>query len=433
MKVLMFGWEFPPHISGGLGTACAGLTKAILRQGVDIIFVVPHAYGDEDQSQMQLVGANSIKVKVNRYHFGEDNVTEKNLQYITIGSNLIPYVSEEDYYDIINNRVTVDRQFKNHAVGQRTTINLQGGYGGGLMEEVGNYAYIASEIAKQFDFDVIHAHDWMTYDAGIAAKNVSGKPLVVHVHATEFDRSGMNVNQVVYDMERRGMHNADKVLTVSNLTRNIVINHYGVPESKVTTVYNGVEAIGAQSSLHFEKTFGDKVVTFLGRITYQKGPEYFLEAAAKVLQRKKNVKFVMAGSGDMLEKMMWRAAELGISKNFFFTGFLRGDDVIHMLSISDVYVMPSVSEPFGISPLEAMRSNVPVIISKQSGVSEVLQHAIKVDFWDVDSMADAIHGIISYDALGNMFREYGKKEVDKFKWDNAAKRIKEEYKVLSEK
>lgn len=433
MKVLMFGWEFPPHISGGLGTACAGLTKAILRQGVDIIFVVPHAYGDEDQSQMQLVGANSIKVKVNRYHFGEDNITEKNLQYITIGSNLIPYVSEEDYYDIINNRVTVVRQFKNHAVGQRTTINLQGGYGGGLMEEVGNYAYIASEIAKQFDFDVIHAHDWMTYDAGIAAKNVSGKPLVVHVHATEFDRSGMNVNQVVYDMERRGMHNADKVLTVSNLTRNIVINHYGVPESKVTTVYNGVEAIGAQSSLHFEKTFGDKVVTFLGRITYQKGPEYFLEAAAKVLQRKKNVKFVMAGSGDMLEKMMWRAAELGISKNFFFTGFLRGDDVIHMLSISDVYVMPSVSEPFGISPLEAMRSNVPVIISKQSGVSEVLQHAIKVDFWDVDSMADAIHGIISYDALGNMFREYGKKEVDKFKWDNAAKRIKEEYKVLSEK
>ena len=433
MKVLMFGWEFPPHISGGLGTACAGLTKAILRQGVDIIFVVPHAYGDEDQSQMQLVGANSIKVKVNRYNFGEDNITENNLQYITIGSNLIPYVSEVDYYDIIYHRVTVDRQFKMHAKGSTTTINLQGGYGGSLMEEVSNYAYIASEIAKQFDFDVIHAHDWMTYDAGIAAKNVSGKPLVVHVHATEFDRSGMNVNQVVYDMERRGMQNADKVLTVSNLTRNIVINHYGVPESKVTTVYNGVEAIGAKSSLHFEKTFDDKVVTFLGRITYQKGPEYFLEAAAKVLQRKKNVKFVMAGSGDMLEKMMWRAAELGISKNFFFTGFLRGDDVIHMLSISDVYVMPSVSEPFGISPLEAMRSNVPVIISKQSGVSEVLQHAIKVDFWDVDSMADAIHGIISYDALGNMFREYGKKEVDKFKWDNAAKRIKEEYKVLSEK
>lgn len=433
MKVLMFGWEFPPHISGGLGTACLGLTKAMLRQGVEIIFVVPRAYGDEDQSQMQLVGANSIRVRINHYLFGETETKKSNLQYVTIGSNLVPYVSEEEYFDIINNKVTVDRQFKVHAAGgTEGTIDLRGGYGGGLMNEVSSYAFIAAEIARKFQFDVIHAHDWMTYDAGIAAKNVSGKPLVVHVHATEFDRSGMHVNQVVYDMERRGMHCADKVLTVSNLTRNIVVNHYGIPESKVTTVYNGVEAIGAKSSLHFEKSFDDKVVTFLGRITYQKGPEYFLEAAAKVLQRKKNVKFVMAGSGDMLEKMMWRAAELGISKNFFFTGFLRGDDVIHMLSISDVYVMPSVSEPFGISPLEAMRSNVPVIISKQSGVAEVLQHAIKVDFWDVDSMADAIYGIISYDALGQMFREYGKKEVDSIKWDNAAKRIKEVYKNLSE-
>lgn len=433
MKVLMFGWEFPPHISGGLGTACLGLTKAMLRQGVDIIFVVPRAYGDEDQSKMQLVGANTIRVKINHYHFGAEVERNKNIQYVTIGANLIPYITEDEYYDIINNRVSVDRQFKTYSNADTGTINLHGGYGGGLMQEVNSYAYIAEEIARHFDFDVIHAHDWMTYDAGIAAKNASGKPLVVHVHATEFDRSGMNVNQIVYDMERRGMHCADRVLTVSNLTRNIVINHYGVPESKVTTVYNGVEAIGAKSSLRFVKSFDDKIVTFLGRITFQKGPEYFLEAAAKVLQRKKNVKFVMAGSGDMLEKMMWRAAELGISKNFFFTGFLRGDDVIHMLSISDVYVMPSVSEPFGISPLEAMRSNVPVIISKQSGVAEVLQHAIKVDFWDVDSMADAIYGIISYDALGQMFREYGKKEVDSIKWDNAAKRIKEVYKNLSER
>ena len=433
MKVLMFGWEFPPHISGGLGTACLGLTKAMLRQGVEIIFVVPRAYGDEDQSKMQLVGANTIRVKINHYHFGAEIEKNKNIQYVTIGANLIPYVTEDEYYDIINNRVSVDRQFKTYSSSDKGTIDLHGGYGGGLMQEVSSYAYIAEEIATHFDFDVIHAHDWMTYDAGIAAKNASGKPLVVHVHATEFDRSGMNVNQIVYDMERRGMHCADRVLTVSNLTRNIVINHYGVPESKVTKVNNGVEAIGAKSSLHFEKSFDDKIVTFLGRITFQKGPEYFLEAAAKVLQRKKNVKFVMGRSGDMLEKMMWRAAELGISKNFFFTGFLRGDDVIHMLSISDVYVMPSVSEPFGISPLEAMRSNVPVIISKQSGVAEVLQHAIKVDFWDVDSMADAIYGIISYDALGQMFREYGKKEVDSIKWDNAAKRIKDVYKNLSER
>ena len=434
MKVLMFGWEFPPHISGGLGTACLGLTKAMAKQDLEIIFVVPRAWGDEDQSTMKLVGANEVRVKVNRYHFSEQETNKsKDIQYIEIGSNLIPYVTTEEYYNIINNRISLKKQYQQHVkTKELDTINFEGGYGASLIHEVSNYAYIAGEIAKQFDFDIIHAHDWLTYDAGIAAKNISKKPLVVHVHATEFDRSGMNVNQFVYDIERRGMHYADDVITVSNLTRSTVINYYGVPEHKVTTVYNGVDSVNEEKQFVFEKNSDDKIVTFLGRITYQKGPEYFLEAAAKVLERKKNVKFVMAGSGDLLEKMMWRAAELGISKNFYFTGFLRGNDVIHMLSISDVYVMPSVSEPFGISPLEAMRSNVPVIISKQSGVSEVLKHAIKIDFWDVDSMADAIYGIISYDGLQTMFSEHAKAEVETIKWDTAAAKIKNIYtKTLS--
>ena len=429
MRVLMFGWEFPPHISGGLGTACFGLTKALAKQDLEIIFVVPRAWGDEDQSTMQLVGANNIRVKVNRYQFSESVTSQsQDIQYVEIGANLIPYVSTEEYYNIINNRISVKKQYKKHTnTKELDTIHFNGGYGESLLQEVGNYAFIAGEIAKQFDFDIIHAHDWLTYDAGIAAKSVSKKPLVVHVHATEFDRSGMNVNQYVYDIERRGMQAADEVITVSNLTRNIVINHYGVDESKVTTVYNGVDDVKLDKEAFFEKHSDDKIVTFLGRITYQKGPEYFIEAAAKVLQRKKNVKFVMAGSGDLLEKMMWRAAELGISKNFYFTGFLRGDDVVHMLSISDVYVMPSVSEPFGISPLEAMRSNVPVIISKQSGVSEILKHAIKIDFWDVDSMADAIYGIISYDGLQNMFKTHAKAEVETLKWDTAAIKLKDIY------
>ncbi|HPM11882.1 MAG TPA: glycosyltransferase family 4 protein [Bacteroidales bacterium] len=434
MRVLMFGWEFPPHISGGLGTACYGLTKAMAKQDLEIIFVVPRAWGDEDQSTMQLVGANNIRVKVNRYQFSESDVAQANeLEYVEIGANLIPYVTVEEYYDIVNNKVTIKKQLKKHTkTKELDTISFVGGYGESLLQEVGNYAFIASQIAKQFDFDIIHAHDWLTYDAGISAKQASGKPLVIHVHATEFDRSGMHVNQYVYDIERRGMHMADEVITVSNLTRSTVLNHYGVPEYKVTTVYNGVDSVQNEKEKFFEKHIDDKIVTFLGRITYQKGPEYFLEAAAKVLQRKSNVKFVMAGSGDMLEKMMWRAAELGISKNFYFTGFLRGDDVIHMLSISDVYVMPSVSEPFGISPLEAMRSNVPVIISKQSGVSEVLQHAIKIDFWDVDSMADAIYGIISYDGLRDMFSSHAKAEVETIKWDTAAAKIKDIYtKTLS--
>jgi len=431
MRVLMFGWEFPPHISGGLGTACYGLTKAMANQDLEIIFVVPRAWGDEDESQMQVVGANKVRVRVQKYQFAEEITSKsKNVEYVEIGSNLIPYVTTEEYYNVINKRIDVNKQFVQHksVTEELDTISFEGGYGNGLLDEVSSYAYVAKSIASKFDFDIIHSHDWLTYDAGIAAKEVSGKPLVIHVHATEFDRSGMSVNPVVYDIERRGMHAADEVITVSNLTRSTVINNYGgVHSDKVTTVYNGVDEVKLDKPRDFVKTSDDKIVTFLGRITFQKGPEYFLEAAAKVLQKKKNVKFVMAGSGDMLEKMMWRAAELGISKNFYFTGFLRGDDVIHMLSISDVYVMPSVSEPFGISPLEAMRSNVPVIISKQSGVSEILKHAIKVDFWDVDSMADAIYGIVSYNSLGSMFQQHGKKEVDSIKWDSAAIKVKDIY------
>jgi glycosyltransferase involved in cell wall biosynthesis len=306
-------------------------------------------------------------------------------------------------------------------------LSFSGGYGGGLMQEVANYAVVAKSLVEMFDFDVIHAHDWLTYPAAIAAKELSGKPLVVHVHATEFDRSGQNVNQYVYDIEKAGMHSADKVITVSNLTKGIVESRYGVPQHKVVTVYNAVEKVDESEGIHFEKGFDDKIVTFLGRITFQKGPEYFIEAAYKVLQRTQNVKFVMAGSGDMLEKMILRAAALGISSKFYFTGFLKGDDVVRMLNISDVYVMPSVSEPFGISPLEAMRSNVPVIISKQSGVSEILKHAIKVDFWDIDAMADAIYGILQYGGLNTMFKEHAKDEVDSLKWENAAKKVKEVY------
>jgi len=418
----MFGWEFPPHISGGLGTACYGLTKALASQDVEIIFVVPKAYGDEDKSQMDIVGANNIPIGIKRFNFKD---VVKDLSYVELGSNLIPYVNEEEYYNILNNRFESE-QFISQT-DENACLTFNGGYGGGLMQEVANYAVVAKSLVAMFDFDVIHAHDWLTYPAAIAAKELSGKPLVVHVHATEFDRTGENVNPFVFDIEKAGMLAADKVITVSNLTKGIVVNRYGINEDKVVTVYNAVDKVDESEGIHFEKGFDDKIVTFLGRITFQKGPEYFVEAAYKVLQRTKNVKFVMAGSGDMLEKMIHRAAELGISSKFHFTGFLKGDDVVKMLNISDVYVMPSVSEPFGISPLEAMRSNVPVIISKQSGVSEILKHAIKVDFWDIDAMADAIYGILQYSGLNVMFKEHAKDEVDSLKWENAALKVKEVY------
>ena len=286
---------------------------------------------------------------------------------------------------------------------------------------------MARDLAGQFD--VIHAHDWLTYFAGIAAKRVSGKPLVVHMHATEFDRSGENINSQTYAIERAGMEAADRVIAVSNLTRNIIVTRYGIPAEKVVTVHNAVRFAEAECAAP-ERGVGDKIVTFLGRITYQKGPDYFVEAAAKVLKRVPNVRFVMAGSGDMMNHVIRRVARLGIADRFHFTGFLRGEDVHRMFQLSDVYVMPSVSEPFGISPLEAMRSNVPVIISKQSGVAEVLDYALKVDYWDVDALSDAIYALITYPALAKMFAEKGLDEVTGLKWDNAAAKIKAVYQAV---
>jgi glycosyltransferase involved in cell wall biosynthesis len=222
------------------------------------------------------------------------------------------------------------------------------------------------------------------------------------------------------------MHAADRIITVSDLTRNIVITRYGISPDKVVTVHNGVD-FSAKDFENIEHGTLEKVVTFLGRITYQKGPDYFVEAAYKVLKRCSNVRFVMAGSGDMLYRMIRRVAELGIADRFNFTGFLNGSDVRQMFALSDVYVMPSVSEPFGISPLEAMRAHVPAIISKQSGVAEVLKHAIKIDFWDIDAMADAIYGIVAYPALTNMFVRCGNKEAGALKWDEAALKVKKVY------
>jgi glycosyltransferase involved in cell wall biosynthesis len=423
MRVLMFGWEFPPHISGGLGTACYGLTKGLYSVGVDdILFVVPKAYGDEDTSKVSIIDAGEVTVS--------DRIIDyssffKKMHFIEVGTSLRPYATPEDY-----EKITSEDQEHSRYLIQSTfsgKLSFTGGYGQNLFQEIANYAVVASIIGYKYDFDVIHAHDWLAYPAGISAKLISGKPLVVHVHATDFDRSGGSVNPGVYEIEKSGMEAADKVIAVSNLTRNIIIEKYGIDPDKVVTVHNAVEPIDNVEFQKRERSINDKIVTFLGRVTLQKGPEYFIEAAHLVLQKMKNVRFVMAGSGDMLNRMIWRVATLKIGSRFHFTGFLKGDDVHHMFALSDVYVMPSISEPFGISPLEAMQSNVPVIISKQSGVSEILQHAIKVDFWDTHAMADAIYGILKYEGLPQMFKKHAREEVDSLKWDQAAAKVKEVY------
>lgn len=424
VKVLMFGWEFPPHIAGGLGTACLGLVKGLARQEVDVLFVMPKASGDEDQSITKIIDASEVE---SFYNYEDVQTYWKHINFMEVGSNLMPYMDPERFEKEVHQSIESSQALPK--IGFKNKYTFSGKYGTNLMEEVARYALVASTIATEQQFDIIHAHDWLTYAAGIAAKKVSGKPLVIHVHATEFDRSGTNVNPAVYNLEREGMLAADRVVTVSDLTRNTVIHKYGISPEKVVTVHNAVD-FNSFSDFDVERGVEDKIVTFLGRITFQKGPEYFIEAAHKVLKRYPNVHFVMAGSGDLLNSSIRRIAALKMGTRFHFTGFLRGDDVRKMFTLSDVYVMPSVSEPFGISPLEAMRSGVPTIISKQSGVAEILKHAIKVDFWDVNAMADAIYGLLAYPALSKYVQNNGLIEVENLKWENAAFKLKQIYNSL---
>ncbi len=424
MRVLMFGWEFPPHIAGGLGTACKGIVEGLARNDVQTLFVMPSASGDEDQSCTTIINASDVAVA-----HATETVDEflNNVKFINVDSNIVPYVDPEEYYQAIEMMKKEQRTETTVGFGQK--FKFSGKYGANLLEEVSRYAQVGGTIAMQHDgeFDVIHAHDWLTYLAGIAAKELTGKPLVVHVHATSFDRGTDDmVDSRVFAIEKRGMEAADRVVTVSDLTRNIVINKYGIDPAKVVTVHNAVDFSGREN-LQVVRGVTDKVVTFLGRITFQKGPEYFIEAAAKVLKRTKNVRFVMAGSGDMMQRAIRQVARLGISDRFHFTGFLRGQEVQKMFALSDVYIMPSVSEPFGISPLEAMRSNVPSIISHQSGAAEVLKYALKVDFWDVDAMADDIYALLQYPALADFATRQGFDEVNELKWTGACAKLKKVY------
>lgn len=424
MKVLMFGWEFPPHISGGLGTACYGLVKGLVHHKQDIIFVVPKLWGDEEP-MADFVNASDVEIDYREKTFID---TWQNMTYLEINSFLVPYLGPQEF-----------EKYTDYTLHHRTDVEesvfsnkyeFSGKYGKNLMEEVSRYALVATQIAKSKEHDVIHAHDWLAFPAGIAAKQISGKPLVCHIHATQYDRAGEGGAQgPVYEMEKAGLLAADHVVAVSHLTRNLVIEKYGVDPNRVSVLHNAVlDASIIESKV--KKKVPEKIVTFLGRITFQKGPEYFVEAAKKVIDRDPNVRFVMAGNGDLLNRMIERVAELGMGTKFHFTGFLKGQDVDDMYAMSDVYVMPSVSEPFGIAPLEAVRHNTPVIISKQSGVSEVLRNAIKIDFWDVDAMADAIFALLHYQSIAKMFKELGSEELKNLKWEHVAAKLVTVYEKL---
>lgn len=403
-KVLMFGWEFPPYSNGGLGTACYGLTKALSQKGAEIMFVIPKAPSTASSPHLDLLAASNLDMS---------KVTLKEVD-ILLGS----YMTPDSYREALKNIMKFQKQGDD-----AENVSM---YGTNLFEEVLRYAEKAKLIATHTKFDIIHAHDWMTYRAAINAKRISGKPLVVHIHSTEFDRTGGHPYQPVYDMEREGLHAADKVIAVSNFTKGMVVKHYGVAPDKIEVVHNAVDH---EMSHHKKPKMVDdeKMVLFLGRLTIQKGPDYFLYAAKRVLERKPNVKFMIAGSGDMERFVIEKAAELGISHRIMYAGHLRGDDVDRAYQMADLYVMPSVSEPFGITPLESLKNNTPVLISKQSGVSEVLTHALKVDFWDVDEMSNKILAVLNYPELQESLAENGKEEVKTFSWEVPAQKCMDIY------
>ncbi|MHC5023875.1 MAG: glycosyltransferase [Planctomycetota bacterium] len=490
LTILMLGWEFPPFITGGLGTACHGLTRALDRRGASVIFVLPSAAAGQSATHVRLLSpenppdAEAVPpgettaeqprapaptgpgtTSEERVAAPEETIAGatthtafRHVRFIDVDAGFVsPYqiepgrrtVGEESIEvttastarprsrprpaaltDVEDEAVLEDIGLPPDEGGRPagTAAPVSGGatYGGDLIEQVGRYARFCLDACRNLQFDVIHAHDWMTYPAALAIARATGRPLVVHVHSTEFDRSGEHVNQRVYDIERRGMHGAMRVITVSQLTGNVVVRRYGVPAEHVDVVYNGVDLEPASAGLTGIRK-EDKIVLYFGRITYQKGPEYFIRAAKRVLEVLDDVKFVVAGSGDQARSMIEMAAALGIGHKVLFTGFLRGRDIPRVFAMADLYVMPSVSEPFGIAPLEAMGHDVPVLISRSSGVSEVLTHALKVNFWDIDDMADKIVAVLRHPPLSTTLREHGSMEVRRITWDGAAAKCEQVY------
>ncbi len=389
MKVLMFGWEFPPFKSGGLGTACYGLTKGLSRNGVEISFVMPVTPEHAKADFVKIIGANTLF---------------KNVTITEIDSCLTAYTTEEDYDSFDTQRKEI--------------------YGKNLFKEVSRFTLAAAQISSQESYDIIHVHDWMTYQAGIIARTLSKKPLIAHIHATEYDRTGNNPNPSIAKIEKQGLDAANLIIANSNFTKKNVIDHYNITPNKIRVVHWGIEEDTPAYHLHFSSPLKkERIVLFLGRITLQKGPDYFLEAARKVLEFEPNTTFVIAGNGDMLPSLMFRTAALGLSQKVLFTGFLMGDDVHKAFQLADLYVMPSVSEPFGLVVLEALKNGTPVIISKQSGVSEVLKHCLKVDFWDLNELVQKIVMVLRNKTLHEELKENGKKEADTFNLDTPAKKI----------
>jgi len=478
----MLGWEFPPFITGGLGTACYGLTRAMSARGTEISFVLPKSVGSDFTDHVKLLTPQSrsaaegdrapsavastfkpdikptpvdtqgkeafrnVVIKAVPSHMVTSVYPGGGLQYTSTGQTNpggIGFIHSKPPATQQQTQTAQADTSESDAGSSTATVTAPPpaqdiSYHGDLFNEAHRYADLCLDLAKGEDFDVIHAHDWLTFPAAQAVSKATGKPWIAHVHSTEYDRSGEGANVRIAQYERDGVSQADRVIAVSEFTRKILINRYGMDKSRCDVVYNGVERAISNGTLRSEPVAppagikkGEKVVLYLGRVTMQKGPEYFIAAAKKVLEKMDNVKFVMAGSGDQIERTIEQAAKAGIGSKITFTGFLRGDDVRRVYEMADVYVMPSVSEPFGIAPLEAIAHDVPVIISRTSGVSEVLEHALKVDFWDTHDIANKIIAVLRHPPLSKTMREHADMEVRELTWEGAATKCEAVYAELT--
>jgi glycogen(starch) synthase len=423
-KVLMFGWEFPPAISGGLGIACLGLCKA-LAPLVDLKMVIPKSTPDFRLKNMELIGMNNLSIReLKKIHVEEYYEQLGDVEYID--TSLSPYASDIEMEMIRNGKHFIaERNIDGSDDADHFSIDEL--YGGDVIKKVIEFSKLAVRLGLTKKFDVIHAHDWMTFIPGMQLKAITGKPLVLHVHSLEYDRGGEQSRNWVYHLEKRAMEAADAVIPVSHYTGSICKEHYGIDSSKIFPVHNGIEPVFHRNH---HKLFPEPLVLFLGRITMQKGPMFYVETAAKVIRHFPDVHFVIAGAGNLTRDLIDYAAEKGIGNKFHFTGFVNKDQVDQLLSISDVYCMPSVSEPFGLSAVEAVQYEIPCVISVRSGVSEVLKGALKADFWDTDRFADYIIALLKHDALRNELVEEANRDLESISWDHTAEKVLSVYQKM---
>lgn len=394
MKILMLGWELPPHNSGGLGVACYQLCKALASKGADIEFVLPYT-AEHDVDFMRINPAHPQDV---------DRVLKAGIAYDSF--QYIKTSGETEWVDLF---------------GQSKI-----------------YEHAVARIAMLADFDVIHAHDWLTFRAGLRAQEASGKPLVLHVHSIESDRSGTEHggNPLVREIEELSMHLADRVIAISNHTKKAIMREYGIPEDKIEVVHNSIDTdsllpLQGDNSYRYLWTMkqkGYRVVTNVGRLTIQKGLPNLLRAFKKVVEEAPKTILLIVGSGEQYYELIDLAAHLGISRNVLFADFQRGKRWRDAYAVSDLFVMPSVSEPFGLTPLEAIAYGSPALVSKQSGVSEVLYNVLKVDHWDVHELANQITAVVKNDSLRDELHANSYREYQKMSWGNAAQRLMEIYK-----